>query len=106
MNEFIFKAQSNNSFTYTSNNGPLADKLKLEYTVIEEDNNEEFAGTPLFLGKDSLKLKVFINDWTSHPLSHYLQVIYLLFYMYFIFTKMTHTMIHKTGYFEITSNDQ
>ena len=78
-NEFILEVQSNNSFTYTSNNGALADKLKLEYTFIGGDTNVTFAGTPLFLRKDSLKLKVFINDWTSHPSSHYLQVIYLLF---------------------------
>ena len=99
LNEFILEVQSNNSFTYM-NNGSLANKLKLEYTVIEEDSNETFAGTPLFFRKDSLKLKVFISDWTSHPSSHYLQVIYLFIY-FIVFTKMndTHNDIHTNRLF-------
>ena len=87
LNEFIVEVQSANSFTYTSNNGSLADKLKLEYTLIEEDKNEIFAGTPLYLRKDSVKLKVFINDWISHPSSHYLQVIYLFILFYCVYHK-------------------
>jgi hypothetical protein len=82
-NEFILEVQSTNSFTYTSNNGSFANKLKLEYTVVEEDTNLIFAGTSLFLPKDSLKLKVFISDWTFLPSSHYLQV-FLSFIILFI----------------------
>ena len=73
MERFKLVEQSSHSFTY-SGIGSLTNKTKLDYRLVEDDENVTFAGTPLFLSRDSLKLNVSINDWTLVDDGDYIEV--------------------------------